>query len=49
MDGAAPALASAVENATGLFPSQIPVTGERLEELERTDGSSRQEDSEYEN
>lgn len=49
MDGAAPALASAVENATGLFPSQIPVTGERLEELERTEGSSRQEDSAYEN
>lgn len=35
MDGGAPALVSAIENATGLSPDQIPVTGERLEELQR--------------
>lgn len=35
MDGGAPALVSAIENATGLSPARIPVTGERLEELNR--------------
>ena len=30
MDGAAPALAAAIENATGLEPSTLPVTSERL-------------------
>ncbi len=34
MDGGAPALASAVWNATSLFTSQIPITGEMLFELE---------------
>ncbi|WP_286952322.1 MULTISPECIES: molybdopterin cofactor-binding domain-containing protein [Aminobacterium] len=35
MDGGAPALASALWNATGLFPTQIPITGELLFDLER--------------
>ncbi len=33
MDGGAPAVVQAIENATGLVPTRIPVTPERLYEL----------------
>ena len=35
MDGGAPALASAVENALGIFPTEIPLTSDRLHTLVR--------------
>ncbi len=37
MDGGAPALAAAIENATGLFFSTIPITPERLIEADDAD------------
>ena len=36
MDGVAPAIASAIENATGVSVSEIPVTPERLMEFMRS-------------
>ena len=40
MNGAAPALVSAVENATGVFATEIPLTGERLFRLMETSGGT---------
>jgi CO/xanthine dehydrogenase Mo-binding subunit len=41
MDGAAPAIVNAIENATGLRVRQIPVTPETLmEELDRAESES---------
>ncbi|MFH1845622.1 MAG: hypothetical protein ABIF77_20755, partial [bacterium] len=37
-NGIAPALAAAIENATGLFADQLPITPERLYELYLTRG-----------
>ncbi len=40
MDGAAPAIAAAVLNATGAMVTEIPVTPERLQAAMERDGSS---------
>jgi CO/xanthine dehydrogenase Mo-binding subunit len=40
MDGAAPAIAAAVLNATGALVTEIPLTPERLQAAMERDGSS---------
>jgi CO/xanthine dehydrogenase Mo-binding subunit len=40
MDGGAPAILQAIENATGIVPTEVPATPERLFEQSREGHSS---------